>query len=575
MYMKKTICILLAIIMLLSLAACDVPSTTDSPTLSPEIEATPTPLPEIPEESVDISSLSEYTIVYPQEYASWQMNEIYILRDVIKHITGKEIDVIPDSAPEAEKEIIFAGSQRSTLLDEHINAFESRLDYLIAVADNDIILGGLDYFGGMKAAYDLINNYLGYDDIEDVYTTPKDKISGVYKNIYEEPDFTIMCGNFYKTPYTDIRHVKDVYDAHFNLFMVSRKQYDEESLRNVLNWCVRYNLRVIMPVTVDEQACTFELPFYDVYEDYPNIWGHYLRDEPSLEVMPIYASIAEQYKEKYSDKGWKALINQGGGSPIVRENVNDIDGLLDSVDVTSFDYYFAMGEREYNGNELLILPKDTVLHYSEIFRDLAERNNQTFWSYIMAFYLDDYNTSKMLRWTSYIEMCFGAEGIMYFNYQTWVVDGKFNKLEHWYNTEKANADIAFVGETLCDNYDYAGTYTINRAFDDNFIYLEDFYTGFDDVITDFVIPQSSSRTPYLVGCYDKKDGDGNAFLLLNMEALDFVPYDETTAEPVKIKINGENVKFYREGELKEVEKDSDGYYLLEVGNGHCWFVTVD
>ena len=108
-------------------------------------------------------------------------------------------------------------------------------------------------------------------------------------------------------------------------------------------------------------------------------------------------------------------------------------------------------------------------------------------------------------------MCFGAEGIMYFNYHTWVVDGKFNKLEHWYNAEKANADIAFVGETLCDNYDYAGTYTINRAFDDNFIYLEDFYTGFDDVITDFVIPQSSSRTPYLVGCYDKKDGDGNAF----------------------------------------------------------------
>ena len=134
--------------------------------------------------------------------------------------------------------------------------------------------------------------------------------------------------------------------------------------------------------------------------------------------------------------------------------------------------------------------------------------------------------------------------------------------------KKANADIAFVGETLCDNYDYAGTYTINRAFNDNFIYLEDFYTGFDDVITDFVVPQSSSRTPYLVGCYDKKDGDGNAFLLVNMEALDYVPYDETTADPVKIKINGENVKFYREGELKEVEKDSDGYYLLEVGNGH-------
>ena len=28
-------------------------------------------------------------------------------------------------------------------------------------------------------------------------------------------------------------------------------------------------------------------------------------------------------------------------------------------------------------------------------------------------------------------------------------------------------------------------------------------------------------------------------------------------------------------ELQEVEKDDDGYYILNTGNGYCWFVTVD
>ena len=148
--MKKIIFIFLSVLMLLSFASCGelAPESPEPSSVmtdpSPEILATPSPLPEIPEESVEISSLAEYTVVYPRDYASWQMKEIYMLRDIIKHQTGKEIDIIPDTAPEREKEIIIAGSNRSTPLDKHINALESRLDYIIAVADNDIILGGLD-----------------------------------------------------------------------------------------------------------------------------------------------------------------------------------------------------------------------------------------------------------------------------------------------------------------------------------------------------------------------------------------------------------------------------------------------
>ena len=62
---------------------------------------------------------------------------------------------------------------------------------------------------------------------------------------------------------------------------------------------------------------------------------------------------------------------------------------------------------------------------------------------------------------------------------------------------------------------------------------------------------------------------------MNINTIDDVPYDETESEPVRMKINGENVSFYFEGEKQNIQKDSDGYYSINMGNGYCWFVTVD
>ena len=60
-----------------------------------------------------------------------------------------------------------------------------------------------------------------------------------------------------------------------------------------------------------------------------------------------------------------------------------------------------------------------------------------------------------------------------------------------------------------------------------------------------------------------------------MEPLNDYEYGKDIVLPIGLKINGETVNFYRDGELCEVNRDEDGYYLLEAGNGSCWFVTVD
>ena len=127
---------------------------------------------------------------------------------------------------------------------------------------------------------------------------------------------------------------------------------------------------------------------------------------------------------------------------------------------------------------------------------------------------------------------------------------------------------------MCKQYENVGAYTVvQRDYFDDFAYLDNPY-DFSDVIVELE-PSLIYKDPYLVGCFDKKDGDGHAFMLVNIEALDSIPYENTMAFPARIKINGDNVKFYRDGVLQDVQKGEDGYYTFNSGNGYCWFVTVD
>ena len=77
-----------------------------------------------------------------------------------------------------------------------------------------------------------------------------------------------------------------------------------------------------------------------------------------------------------------------------------------------------------------------------------------------------------------------------------------------------------------------------------------------------------------MGFFEKIEGSGKSFIIMNLENIDDIPYTETPAKYAKIKINGENIQFYFNGELQNVEKDSNGYYNLNMANSYCWFITV-
>ena len=63
--------------------------------------------------------------------------------------------------------------------------------------------------------------------------------------------------------------------------------------------------------------------------------------------------------------------------------------------------------------------------------------------------------------------------------------------------------------------------------------------------------------------------------MLSLESLDDVQYGKNEPEYAQIKLAGDNIKFYHEGVLQNIEPDADGYYSIDVSNGSCWFITMD
>ena len=576
---KITAAVLL-IVMLLSLTACGTVTPSASPdtpgsTASPDIPSeTPTPeFPEYPEETIKLADLSDYAIVYPSYYDEYRMNEVYILRDAIKKVTGAEFKIISDGEAKCEHEIILASSDRQNGVEESIEMFESGLDYVVGALNGNIILGGNNFYADMRAVYNFINNYLGYDDIDDIYSEPQSEISGVNLNIYKEPLLTLMGSNFSVSPYTEQYAVRDMHEAHFNMTLIDIGQYSMEQIRDFVKWCARYEIFIMMR----------GINYTDVYADCPIIWGHVIFDEPSISMFASCSQSCAEYIEQYAQYGWQPYINLVGYESVFKI-LEDFPELFASVPVVSFDMYF-----EHNLIDNVYMKDINLLHVYEMARDRAISSNRDLWTYIEAYDIvkRNKNTSKLFRWSSYISLSFGAKGILYFQYgdpdsdstqeggsKGSLVDWNYVRTNAWYDAKRCNEELLALAEIL-NEYEHVGAYVHNTSFKQYYnTYIENPYTEFDSIVADIIKPTSSM--PYLFGFYDKKDnGNSHAITLLSLESLDELKYGANEPEYAKIKLAGDNIKFYHEGVLQNIEPDADGYYSIDVSNGSCWFITLD
>ncbi len=580
--LKKIIALILVLISILSFTACSAPtpsapSSTQMP-LSAENNLSTPPTkeeiiyPEYPAETVLLSELNGYTIVYPAAYDEHRMEEVYILRDTIKDILGFELEIKSDAEEATGKKIILASSVTENGVSDTIQLFQSGFDYVIGTLNGNIILGGNNFYADMRAVYDFINNYLGYNDIDKVVTAePKTDITGVNLKIHQEPLMTFLGSNFSVSPFTEQYAIRDMADAGFNMTLIEVGMYNEDQYRDFIKWCSRCEIKFMMRGMPD---------FSFKYTDCPAIWGHVVWDEPKVEKLAEVSAECDKYLAEYGKYGWKPFVNFAAFTVGVDVEYNT--PYFESVPVVSVDRYF--------GNNVFDHPFRSnagMFASFELYSAIAQRKNQDFWFYIETYNNKNWgiNTHKSLRWSSYIGMSFGATGISYFQYGDcspnysaegdWsngaIINYDYTKNAAWYDAKQNNEELTKLASTFLQ-YEHMFAYTLNvhNPSDKEVSIMQGAYSQFDTVLEEI----QDKTTRYLVGTFKEKYGDGNAFTLVNLESITADEYksDETT---VKVKINGENVKFYLDGELQNISKDINGYYDVPMGNGYCWFITVE
>lgn len=604
--MKKLFSILLASAILLSSAACSTVSPTpsdtvnenpsvlpsvsqsESPTPSPSQEPelpTPTPIPV----SDSVKKLGDYIIIYPNEYENpRQMKEVELLQNVIEKLSGKRPSTQKDTDGELTNKnyIIFASSTVKTSQDKVFNELLSEMDYAICFDDdNNVILGGKTYYSDMRAAYDFINNYLGYDDIEDEYSEPEKGIGEDTVYAYTAPTFIVAAHNAWHPAFTP-KVVKEACDCHINLMTYNlcsdQKYWIEDDYKALATWCVRFGIYFMADAYISgDNEVTIKSEEFMLKN--PMLYGVHLRDEPGENDLPTVHKQVESFNLKYSEYNLKCYINHFYSGTVWDSLENN--GYLSNSQITGFDRY----ARNYN------LSYTDWLDYVDFLKRVkrvSDNGNIDFWMYLESYKLmnkgETIYTDKTFRFTSYLAMCFGAKGINYFcyadlpyyNYEgDWshgqLLESDFTPTKAWHHAQSANEDILKFAE-IYNQYNNIGAYMVGKS-SQNDRTEENRYTGCDDILVDFLDKKGNEVTDkyYLVGCFDKNEGDGKAFLILNLDKMNSQAYTTTRGQKVKLKINGENVKFYQDGEIINVETDENGYYTPIIANGTAIFVTVD
>ncbi len=558
--------------------------------------AVPTPAPsQLPEptvypatKTIEVEELKDYTVVYPAEYTDFRMDIVEELIAVINKVTGADINMASDAVAVDGKKIILASAVTEHSFKKEIEDFDDRMDYIVAVDGDNIVLGGKNYYSDMRAVYNFLENNLGYTSYNNSYSGTTNALSGVNFTYYEAPEF-ILDAATWATLFDEEAHVKDVHDANFNQLMTHYYMYDELNSHNFAKWCAKYDLQILFNTNTSS-----EIKMSHIYWDCPMIYGAYIWDEPApLQDITIQVTqLCKDFEERYKDYGWHAFINFGG-----RPHEGWIDNpMMRDLEAVCFDWYIFVNYSAYYG-EWGNVEGRQFLYALQNYVNMVKPYGQKTWAYIQSYKRNPgfFNPSKAYRWQMYMDLCFDVDGIMYFEYAnegepaeaiSWmdktslVVGEDFSKGDNYYYAQKANEEILKVYDILKE-YDYVGAYTYNTRtiqLVGDYAYARFNENNSGSFITDIIVNKTYEGydQTLLVGNYEKGfRGNEKAMILMDLEMVNDTVFGEDEPNYAKVKLEGNNPKFYFEGELVDVEMDADGYYLIDMANANCWIITVE
>lgn len=511
-------------------------------------------------EKSEFSYLSDYTVVYPEEYADWQKEDVYFLAEVIEKLTGKAPAVASDTSDATGKEIILAGAKREYTVDG-FPLKDDELSYVVAKTGDDIVLGGNGFYANVRAIYDFINNYLGYNDLTGEKTEPAKAIDGVNVVTYTEPENTAMTYIRGRYPFGTAKDVYEFAEAGFNTVRLDASEIDTENLRRYGKWCARFGVRMIYDGLVNFKENTISTPDYDVSVNNPMIYGHYLvlfsidyNVRSGIPDYHRYMSLipALNYEEAFGKYGWKLVVEV---PDLVKEDyweaVVDVRNMIEENKTTGFKGTYAISlnmELPTFADERYL--DDKYLSAYEFANDLKKScGAKELWVSVYPSNRpldEDYNSypAMLMRNMSY-GLAFGAKGIVYANYKRGIVVNADNtKGKYWDYIKSINNSFTETGKLLSD-YEYKGTMIQNP--DDYYPITELNDPYMPDNYNKFTFDSWNAKYGFITGCYESKDGKSYAVFGVDLKDVPEKTVEQLSMIPSTVQCSGENFRLYVDG----------------------------
>jgi len=346
----------------------------------------------------------------------------------------------------------------------------------------------------------------------------------------------------------------------------------EHDFAKNLAFCEKYNIRVVVHDNV-MNGLGMDITEEDVkkytasYKDSPVYVGQGFHDEPGRSMYPTIAKIVETYSSVYPDKmTFVNLLPMYAAQFVFGDD--DYEDYLESflkivpVDHLCVDVYpFTVDE---DGNKYTY---DDYLRSFDIQAQLCRKYDKEFWMYIqsMEFLPNREPGLAEFRFQVACSLAFGATSILHFCYD--VPGGSIRpdrtKKPVWSHSRTVNMELNAISDVYLQ-YKNIGAFTYKT--DNSPIYAE-----FDNEYTEFdTITDIEANETVLVGCFDKKDGNGHAFELVNLSELQ----DELIADVYFELKDAKKVVAYVKGLPVELVAVDNKYYM-SLDSGEGVFITVE
>lgn len=412
----------------------------------------------------------------------------------------------------------------------------------------------------------------------------------------------IRIGAYAPISHPDERHVRELAEAGVDFAVLEFKLLDRKAITpEFISWFSKYGVDFAVddPLTnkVVEGAAVPDLDQEDrmFYRNEPGFVSYSFVDEPGMSLFPALGAAVREFHARFPGKfafinllplyaneqqlkggAWAAPIEyyRQDGSLYERylaEYVKYVDTHYICVDI-----YPCKCVPDPACPDMFPLKhiKTTYVDYVkniECAANAARDSGRELWICLQSCSWSAKSrpvSGDELRWQAYTCLSYGTTNLLYYvfadrpGHDYSMYDFRGEKRQLYYDSQALALGLKKLSDVFV-SYRNLGAFNVNSSPEATpYLEMNRPYTDFA-AITDI-----SADIPLLVGCFEKREGRGSAFTLVNMQ--DFAAPKTGSA---RLKLLGK-VTAYRDG-VPEPLTGNDGVYTFSLNQGEGIFVTVE